>query len=94
MKRTVCFLLACILTSLVFFGYSLNNVLAKDSRPEFQRYYKSVMIRPGDSLWSLAETYRGEEMSVEEYIEELRFMNQLRSDTIHSGQYLTVLYFE
>jgi len=94
MKKMLLFLALCMVTSLLFFGYSLNNVLAKDSCPEYQRYYKSVQIRPGDSLWGLAEEYSGGRMSVEDYIRELRSMNRLTSDTIHSGQYLTVLYFE
>lgn len=94
MKKMLAFLALFILVNVLFFGYSLNNVLAKDSRPEYQRYYKSVMIRPGDSLWGLAEEYSGGKMSLEDYVQELRAMNRLSSDTIHSGQYLTVLYFE
>ena len=58
------------------------------------RYYKSVEIQEGDSLWSLAKEYReGGSLSAKEYVEELKKMNNLREDTIHTGQYLTVVYF-
>lgn len=51
-------------------------------------------IQEGDSLWSLAKEYReGGSLSAKEYVEELKKMNNLREDTIHTGQYLTVVYF-
>ena len=36
----------------------------------------------------------GSSMSMEEYVNQLRQMNGLKKDTIHTGQYLTVVYFE
>jgi LysM repeat protein len=33
-------------------------------------------------------------MSTEEYIRELKRMNSLRSDTIHKGQFLTIVYYK
>ena len=58
-------------------------------------YYKSVRIQEGDSLWGIARQYReGSSMSMEEYVNQLRQMNGLKKDTIHTGQYLTVVYFE
>ena len=33
-------------------------------------------------------------MSTEEYVKELKRMNSLRSDTIHKGQFLTVVYYK
>ena len=32
-------------------------------------------------------------MSAKEYVSELKRMNNLKEDTIHKGQYLTVVYF-
>lgn len=94
MKRFYVMLMVVLFVMGVVFGISLDNVLAKDSRPVPQRYYKSIQIEEGDSLWSLAEEYRDSQMPAAEYVEELRSMNGLTSDTIHWGQYLTVLYFQ
>ena len=56
---------------------------------------KSIQIKSGDSLWSIADEYKeNSTMTIEEYVKELRIMNQLKGDTIHTGQYLTVVYFE
>lgn len=58
-------------------------------------YYKSVEIKDGDNLWNIARQYKkGSRMSTEEYIRELKRMNSLRSDTIHKGQFLTIVYYK
>ena len=36
----------------------------------------------------------GSSLSSEEYVDQLRQMNRLTEDTIHAGQYLTVVYFQ
>ena len=70
-----------------FFGHTLLNARAEEkARPEWNRYYTSVQIRQGDSLWNLADKYQ-------EYIDELKRMNGLKSEQLHSGEYLTVVYF-
>ena len=55
--------------------------------------YTSRLIEPGDSLWSIAEeTITDSYGSVSEYVEALKVMNHLDSDTIHAGQYLMITY--
>lgn len=59
------------------------------------KYYTSVQIQKGDTLWDIADTYCSPEYdTISDYIEEVRSINQLSSsDEIHSGQYLTVPYY-
>ena len=59
-------------------GYNALNVLftlAKDSESAAQqefKYYKSIEIKSGDSLWSIAEEYKSEHFSsTQDYINEL-----------------------
>ncbi len=78
-----------------FFGHTLLNARAEEKQePQLHRYYTSIQIRQGDSLWDLAEQYRqGSGYSSQEYIDEIKHMNGLKSENLHSGEYLTVLYF-
>ena len=78
-----------------FFGHTLLNARAEEKQqPQLHRYYTSIQIRQGDSLWNLAEQYRpGSGYSSQEYIDELKRMNGLKSEELHSGEYLTVVYF-
>lgn len=54
-----------------------------------QTTYESVRITGGDSLWSIAQEYRGIEPTVD-FVEELMVINNLSSDHIQSGSYILV----
>ena len=59
------------------------------------KYYKSIEIEDGDTLWGIAEKYMSNEYdSVQEYIAELKEINQLVTDDIQSANYLTVIYYD
>ncbi len=60
-----------------------------------RKQYTSICIQPGDTLWSIAEEYAdGHYSSIQEYIEEVRFINELPSDTIHAYAYLVIPYYK
>lgn len=70
-------------------------VLAGSNKKEepVYKYYTAIEIKPGDTLWSIANEYCGHmNMSVNDYIQEVKELNHLSSDSITSGQYLTVMY--
>lgn len=56
------------------------------------KYYTSIEVQKGDTLWTIAQQYAGDDTDYASYIEEVKDMNQLTSDTIHVGEYLTVSY--
>ena len=59
------------------------------------KYYKSIEILADDTLWSIAKDNMTEEYaSIYEYIKEVMEMNNLESDQIYEGQYLTVAYYD
>lgn len=78
-----------------FFGHSIMNALAGETEaPAREKYYTSIEIQKGDSLWTIAGSYlENSGMTTAQYVKELKNMNGLKEDTIHSGQYLTVMYF-
>lgn len=59
------------------------------------KYYTSIRIQAGDTLWDIADTYCGPEYdTVSDYIAEVCSINHLSSgDEIHAGQYITVPYY-
>lgn len=77
------------------FAFACLRVHAQnEQRVGLKRYYTSVQIQQGDSLWKYAEEYgKGSGYSKKEYVEELKRMNGLTRDEIHAGRYLTVVYF-
>lgn len=94
MKQLIMLTLAVLLGA-YFCGHSLMNALAGEvGTPLLEKYYTSIEIRNGDSLWSIADQYvENSGMSTAQYVQELKNINRLGEDTIHSGRYLTVAYF-
>lgn len=59
-----------------------------------RKYYKSIELRSGDTLWDIAREYMDENYdSIDDYIKELMEINGLTSDQIQEGRYLTVSYY-
>ncbi len=60
-----------------------------------KKYYTTITVEEGDSLWSIAQEYMTEEYhTTEEYIEEVMFTNNLKSDVIVTGTHLLVPFYE
>ncbi|MCM1161638.1 MAG: LysM peptidoglycan-binding domain-containing protein [Roseburia sp.] len=81
-----------VVISTACFGFSSK---ASDSQKEtYYKYYTSIVIQDGDSLWSLAEkNYDGHFKSKKAYIDEIKKINGLSDETLISGQYLIVPYY-
>lgn len=98
-KRRMILLLTTVLLitigSIVFGSiFSSAQTNAEESGIQY-KYYKSIQIEKGDTLWSIAKEYRTDAYnSTQEYIDELMEINNLTSDEIHHGQYLIVAYYD
>lgn len=90
----VVWILIIIFTSGMLTNGLIRN-LAREKTTGYNKYYTSVRLEEGDTLWNLAERYNKYSVkSMEEYIRELKNMNCLTDDKIHAGNYLTVSYYE
>ena len=94
-KRVMGFILALsvmFITSAVI----ILKVDAKDTvRPlNVEKKYQAIVIERGDTLWSIAHTYAGDYVTIDDYIEELKIMNNLSGDRIDEGANLLIAYYE
>lgn len=95
-RLVVVLLLTFCLTviSAVVFGSFLSRAKAKESEQSYYKYYTSVEIQPGDTLWNLADDYLENYESKEIYIDEVIQLNSLVDDgRIISGQSLILPYY-
>lgn len=84
-----------LLISIALLLGSAISAYAKDSNTAVtSKYYTSIEVQAGDTLWSIAEQYtNGSNREKQAYVKELCELNHLsNADSIHSGQYLTVSY--
>lgn len=92
-RQLIVLLLITLLGSSAFGSSKEQNSADGFDAAAIERYYTSIQIQQGDSLWSIACKYKENSgLTVEQYIRELKNINGLKEDTIHSGHYLTVMY--
>ncbi len=78
---------------LVFFFMSTKS-MADNKEPLF-KYYKSIQVQPGDTLYDLSLEYVNPEMNdVDSFIEEVLYINNLEEDsTLYAGNFIVVPYY-
>lgn len=89
-KRVICFVFSAVLLS------GMLTITITASKEPFYRIKNvaSVYIEKGDSLWTIAEEFYTEEnVSMKEYIKEIKKCNHLTDNEIKEGQYLIVPYY-
>lgn len=58
------------------------------------KYYKSVEVHSGDTLWTIAQTYMNDDYaSVQEYIDEVQKINGISGENITAGHCVVVPYY-
>jgi hypothetical protein len=87
-----------IITSLfiLFLAITLGSFFSKASESEntLFKYYKTIEIDSGETLWDLAVEYANErEHTYQDYIDEVKRMNHLENDLILSGDIIIIPYF-
>lgn len=94
MKKTFILLAMFVILISCIFGKTLVMANAEENSPVSHRYYTSIEIKKGDSLWSIASAYReGSGMSTKEYLKELKKINQIIADDIQAGDSITIVYY-
>lgn len=85
-------ILAVIILFVLFSTVDTANAGTKDSVR--YKYYTSIEIENGGSLWDIAEEYSSVEYeSLEAYIDEVKEINHMDSDLVYAGSYLCIPYY-
>ena len=89
----VLMILTLVIVSFAIVMSCISKTQAEES-DDAVKQYKSIMINPGDSLWKIAvENADCHYSSIQEYIDELMFINNLHSDLINADEYLLIPYY-
>lgn len=83
----------CLVFSLSFIANSLLANAKSNHEYATSKYYKSIMVERGDTLWSIAAEYTDSQTDTTDLIKEIKQLNNLHGDEIICGSYLVVPYF-
>lgn len=88
-------LVICLAFGAVLLSGMLTITITASKEPFCsEKNVTSVYIEKGDSLWTIAEKFYTEEnVSMKEYINEIKKCNHLADNEIKEGQYLIVPYY-
>lgn len=87
------FLIIIITISFSFISFS-TEANGMEHQPSY-KYYKSIEIERGDTLWSIANDHFDPDhyKDLNDYVTEVKKLNLLASDEIVAGNYVIVPYY-
>ncbi len=79
----------------ILLGTGINALASgKGDVASYNKYYKSVRVEAGDTLWTIADEYIADlNIDKAEYIDEICELNNICEDEIHAGDYVVVAYY-
>ncbi len=87
------FTLIAVLAGTLVVGSTVKDKIFA-SEEKLYEYYDSITVKPGDTLWSIANEYGyGSYGTTDERVEELMTINKLSDTSIHSGEKLIIKYY-
>lgn len=94
-QHTISFLFLSIITvvlaGILLFGTVSAQAASADT---LHKYYTSIRIEAGDTLWAIAGAYMTDEYTnIQEYIREVCAINHISEDKIYAGQYIVIPYY-
>ena len=95
-QRSIIAIVIIVIVSLgILLGTGMNVLASAKADPAaYNKYYKTVRVEYGDTLWTIADEYIMDlNIDKTEYIAEICALNNLNADEIQAGEYIVVSYY-
>ena len=95
MKKLSIYLMAIVMACPLIVTISISSSHKTDAleKRSSSKIYESISITDGDTLWTIASEHKPATVSTSEYVKEIKKINSLSTDKIHSGNNLIVYYY-
>ena len=90
---TALVVISVIVCVILFANKNQVHAVEGGDSASLSKYYKTITIQPGDTLWDIAAEYKMENRSTKDYVNELMQMNGLHNDNITAGMNLVIVYY-
>lgn len=92
-RRTIAIVAILLVSILIILGSNMRTFASNDGRPT-NKYYTSVQVQKGETLWTIADEYIGSyAIDKSEYVKEICQLNHINGEEIHAGDYIVVCYY-
>ena len=94
-KRVIALAGILLVSLLILLGSSIRTFASSRNNEPLHKYYTSICVEKGDSLWNLADQYTVAGVyDRDDFIEETCELNQLSDQNeLHAGDYIVVGYY-
>lgn len=95
-QRGIIAVVIIIIVSLgILLGTGISALASSKADPAaYNKYYKSIRVEAGDTLWTIADEYIMDlNIDKTEYITEICELNHIDGDEIKAGEYIVVSYY-
>lgn len=94
-RCTICMTILFISIISILSVFPAKAKTTTNSQVNSCKYYKSIQIKKGDSLWSIAKENMDYEhySTVKAYLNEIKTSNSITSNTIIAGAYIIIPYY-
>lgn len=97
LKRNIMMMIftVVLILTLSIGGFAIGSKAQDKEEVHMYKYYTSIEVKYGETLWDIADTYFCEEKyrNHNHYISEVMQINGLYSEDISAGRYLIVPYY-
>lgn len=93
-SHRIAILVVALVVAMAVLIFQKNNSIKVSAQSDKELYYKSIQVREGDTLWSIAEENMTDEWnSTRSYVDAIKKLNQKNSDSIYAGMYISIPYY-
>ncbi len=95
-QRSIIAIVIIVILSLgILLGTGIHALASSKEDPAaYNKYYTSVRVEAGDTLWTIADEYIMDlNIDKTEYIAEICALNNINGDEINAGDYIVVSYY-
>ena len=90
-RRILALVVIMVIAIAILLGTGINAFASSKESLEYHKYYTSIQVESGDTLWSIADQYMtGCDMDKQSYIDGVCQLSHLSDGRIHRGDYLIV----
>jgi hypothetical protein len=84
--RFMTFITALLVAVVIISGFALSGGVSGTEK----QTYEAVMIKSGDTLWSIAREHKPADKSIRQYIADIKTINDMAPGNIYPGQVIDV----